>query len=231
VIGGVVYPPLPPDPNALPEPKKPDLAPPSAKAVNERFQKAVASAKKKYDEEVFKSADLARKDLVKIMETETKAGRLSTALAVRDYIEKLPEKPVPFVEEAKKIAEGKLTKKEWEEMEGGQIQVVQSTKAVHETHIVLGVGDAYLVAPNPTDLWAENRFPGAKQVNYLGTPAGVMRMSVAVVPVVKSKESKGEEKIMDGFVAEGEGKLVIKVKDTEHSDNAGSVHVKIFKIR
>src|SRR5574343_171585 len=57
------------------------MPPATAEAV-ERYDKAVDAAKKAYDAALAKAAADARKDLEKVLDVETKGGRLESALAV-----------------------------------------------------------------------------------------------------------------------------------------------------
>jgi hypothetical protein len=72
---------------------KPDPLPAAARHVVERYNLAVSEARMARDAAVLNAAEAARKELSKVMEAETRAGRLEPALAVKAQIEKLPVKP------------------------------------------------------------------------------------------------------------------------------------------
>ena len=76
----------------LPGVHQPDPLPAAARQVMNRYSQAVAEAQKARDAAVLKAAEATRKELVKIQEQETKAGRLEPALAVKAQVDKLPEK-------------------------------------------------------------------------------------------------------------------------------------------
>jgi hypothetical protein len=212
-------------PAELQPPKKPDPLPAAAKATVDRYDKQVAEAKKVFEAKSAEAAETARKELAKLQEQETRAGRLEAALAIKAEIERLPEKAeVPsanqYIELAKRIKEGTFTAEEWNKLSAPKVNVPSN----HEqtvTDYVLRKGDIYIVAPCPTDEWNGNGAIG-KPTTYLGNNAGFLRLRVMVGDLFMKDK---------GFVAEGEGKLIFSPYDNDYGDNTGVVRVKILKIR
>jgi hypothetical protein len=212
-------------PVELPPAPKPDPTPAAARAVMERFGRTEATAKKAYADAVAKAAATAQQELARIQEQETKAGHLEAALAVKAMVDKLPkaddspaEIPKAYSDLAERIEAG-ITYAEWKGLPGTKF-IVEAATSNNLTKIVLKKGDAYLIAPNPTDKW-KGSGPSVP-VTYLGenTSAIGMRLQVKV----------GDEP-MKGFIAEGEGVLSMRANDTVPADNGGSVTVKIIRIR
>jgi hypothetical protein len=209
-------------PGDLPAVKKPDPLPAAARVAMERYDKQVAEAKKTFDVKATEAADVARKELARLQEQETRAGRLDAALAIKAEIERLPEKaePVsipPYLEIAKRLKDGTYTAEEWNKLVAPKVSV----PATHEqtpTDYVLRKGDIYVVVPCPTDEWTGNVSFG-KPTGYQGN-GGYLRLRVMVGDL-----------FMKGFVAEGEGKLILSPFDQDYGDNSGAVRVKIIKIR
>lgn len=202
---------------------KPDPMPAAARQTMEKYDRSVAEAKKACDAAVVRAADAARKELLRLQEQETKAGRLDAALAIKDQVDRLPEKAEPastppYLEIAKRLKDGTYTAEEWNKLVAPKVSV----PAIHEqtlTDYVLRKGDIYLVVPCPTDEWSGNVSFG-KTVGYQGNSGGFLRLRVMVGDL-----------IVKGFVAEGEGKLILSPFDQDYGDNSGAVRVKIIKIR
>jgi hypothetical protein len=204
--------------------KKAEPLPAGAKVTMERYDKAAADAKKAFEAKCAEAAEVARKELMKIQEQETRAGRLETALAIKAEIERLPEKAEPaaalsYPDIAKRIKDGTYTAEEWNKLVAPKVVSVPANHEQTVTEYVLKRGDIYLVVPCPTDEWLGNTFIG-KPTNYLGNSAGFLRLRVMVGDL-----------FMKGFVAEGEGKLILSPYDTDYGDNGGGVRVKILKVR
>ena len=207
-------------PTDLPDVKKPDPLPAAARQSIERYDKAVAEAKKAYDAAVAKAADAARKDLAKIQESETKAGRLEPALAVKAQVDKLPDPAAPasnipkyYLDLAEKITAGTWNEAEWSALPGKEIKVMADSPKT-ETKITVKKGEVYLIAPNPADKW----YGGPTPTTYFGNgPWLKLRVMINEVSV--------------GFLAEGEGPLVLSPYHTTYVGNVGFVRVKIIKVR
>jgi len=192
----------------------------------ERYDKAASEAKKTFDATIAKAADAARKDLTKIQESETKAGRLEAAIAVKNQIDRLPnaestafEIPKFYLDLEERIEAGTMTVTEWKGLPGTKFNVEAATSS-NLTKIVLKKGDIYLIAPNPTDKWKGSG--PAIAVNYLGENGSRIGMRLQV---------KVGDAEMNAFLAEGEGVLSMRANDTLPADNGGSVTVKIIRIR
>jgi hypothetical protein len=71
----------------------PPQLPPAARRVLEHYKVVVAEAKLSCDDEIRKAAEVARKELARALDQETRAGRLETALAIRARLEALPAAP------------------------------------------------------------------------------------------------------------------------------------------
>jgi len=210
----------------LTPPTKPDQLPSTAKQTVERYDKAAAEAKKTFDAAIVKAADAARKDLTKIQESETKAGRLETAMAVKNQIDRLPnaestafEIPKLYLDLEERIETGTVTATEWRDLPGTKFRV-EASAILDLTKIVLKKGDLFIVVPCPTDKWAGSiDYP---MVNYLGTNGSNTGMRLQV---------KVGDTAMKAFMAEGEGVLSMRANDTQPAGNPGSVTVKIIRIR
>jgi hypothetical protein len=218
-------------PTDLPDVKKPDPLPAAAKVAMERYDKAAAEAKKAYDAAVAKAADAARKELAKIQESETKAGRLETALAVKGQIEKLPDKsdastdiPKAYLDLADKIASGTLTETEWNSLPGIKVRCEANT--VTDTRVVMHKGEAWIVVPHPADKWKTNST--TEPFTYLGVkdpkhPAGPNFMQLQVVV--------GDVMLKGYLVEDQDGKLTTRCNDDIPTDNLDSIRVKIIRVR
>jgi len=207
------------------EGKQLDSLPAAAKQAMDRYDKSVAEAKKVYDAAVARAADAARKELLKVQEQETKAGRLESALAVKAQVDKLPEQtpagsaiPKYFLDLADKIADGAFTSDEWGKLQGQKISV-DARIEFQESRIVVQKGEVYLVAPNPADTWNGGGIDPVP-CTYTGAPNGFMKLRVYL----------GDNPV-NGYLITGEGKLVLSPYDKGHVDNSGSIRVKIIRIR
>jgi hypothetical protein len=211
---------------------KPDPLPPAAKQSMDRYDKAVADAKRAQDAAIAKAAAATRKDLEQILVTETKAGHLEAAMAVKLRLEQLavlqeePSKEIPktYLSVAEKLAEGTLTDPEWKALPGQKVHA--DARSVTETKIVVKKGEAWLVAPSPTDKWVGSDTMPA--LNYLGDRTG----KLAIYPECMRMEIKIEKtKPIKGYIVEEEGEITLNPKDHYLGDNSGTITVKIIRIR
>ncbi len=219
-------------PAGLPGVREPDPLPVAARRAIDRYDKAVAAAKKAYDEAVAKAAAAARKDLEPIMEAETKAGRLESAMAVKLQIDLLntqievAAKVIPdvYLNLADKIENGKLTDQEWKTLPG--VKVNADAKGVTETKVFVRKGEAWLVAPCPSDQWKGG--PNEPPMDYRGD----LLQARAIYPEFMKMYIRvdNQQRIM-GYIAEGEGQITLNPRDHYPNDNSGTITVKLLRIR
>ncbi len=80
---------------------KPVKLPPAFEAAKKEFKTAVGRAEADYNKAVQKAAEDYKAKLKAVQETETKAGNLDTALAVRDEIKALTDDSLPLFDDSK----------------------------------------------------------------------------------------------------------------------------------
>jgi hypothetical protein len=212
--------------------QKPDPLPASAKKTMEKYDKAMETVKRTYDTAARTAAAFARKDLEQIIEVETKAGRLESAMAVKLRLEQVmlildeaaKEIPKAYQSIAEKLAEGTFTEAEWKALPGQKVNV--DSRSVTETKIVVKKGEAWLVAPNPGDKWfGSDTMPA---LDYLGDKSG----KLAIYPEAMRLEIKiAKTTPIKGYLVEEEGEITLNPKDHYLGDNKGTLSVKILRVR
>jgi len=180
----------------LPPVAKPDPMPAAAKQAVEKYDRSVAEAKKVYDAAVARAADAARKELLRLQEQETKAGRLESAIAIKTQVDKLPEPSAPaesprfYLDIADKLTKGTLDEAAWAALRTPKEIKVMAENPRTETNITLRRGDLYLIVPNPSDKWSAGPTP----TNYIGNGPW-LKLRVMV-----------NDNIVPGWIVEGEGR-------------------------
>ncbi len=220
-------------PADLTPPVKPDGLPVAAKQAMERYDKAIGEARKAYEAAATKAADAARKELAKVQESETRSGRLESALAVKAQIDRLPASddasgtsglPKAYSDILSKVENGSLTETEWNTLPGVKVRI--DSAGTTDTRLVVKKGEVWLIVPNPADRWQGNNT--CQLVNYLGENnpkdapyADYMRLQMLV----------GEVQVKGFLVEEMDGKLQARPKDHYNNDNIGAIRAKIIKAR
>jgi len=211
--------------------------PPAVAKVLGEVAKAEEAARKTYDATLAKAKEKAIVDLLKIQDGLTKKGDLDGALLVRAKIAELtadidllgnPAKSSESGAEglAKRIAAGRTSAQDYEKMSGQEFVV--EARTVLDTRITLAKGERFLVFPHPGDVWAAAA-TGAhgEPVNYLGRAASDPRHEEAAMSLVIRVGAS----VMEGFIAQGDGTLLLSAKDSGLEDNTGRVRVKLVRIR
>lgn len=232
-------------PADLISPVKPDGLPVAAKQAIERHDKAVDAAKKAYDAALAKAAADARKDLEKILDTETRAGRLESALAVKARMELLAqpggagtaapaaapaatpastELPKAYQALVEKVQSGTLTEAEWKGLPGQKLPV--DSKKVLDTGIMVKKGEVYLVVPNPGDKWfGSDTMPA---LDYRGDLTGKLAIyKEAMRLLVKLNRTS----TIKNYVVDEEGEITLNANDHYLADNRGVIDVKVIRVK
>ena len=210
---------------------------PAVTKVLSEVAKAEEAASKVYDTTLVKAKEKAIADLVKIQDGLTKKGDLDGALLVRNTIAELsadiallgnPSNTLSATSAdalAKRIAAGATSADDYGKMAGREFTI--DARALLDTKVVLHKGDRYLVFPHPNDTWAAApRGEHAERVNYRGRQSSDPELKAGMSLVIRVGEAE-----IAGFIAHGEGPLVLGPKDDITEDNLGEIRIKLVKIR
>lgn len=223
----------------LPPVAKPDPMPAAARQTMEKYDRSVAEAKKVYDAAVARAADAARKELLRLQEQETKAGRLESALAIKTQVEKLPSEdpglgallPRGYADLLAKVEGGHLTETEWNALPG--VKINAAADSTTDTKIVVHRNEVWLVVPHPTDKWRTSTtidpftYLGIKNPKHTTYPEWCL-----IIPDFMRLQVIAGDVTLKGYLVEDqEGKLTARCNDHVQNDNLGEIRAKIIKVR
>jgi hypothetical protein len=114
----------------------------------------------------------------------------------------------------------RMSEQDWEDLPGSTITVMANT-AHTVTGITVGSGEHYVIAPNPTDLWAMG--PADKYTHCRWD--GELRMMMTV-----GAHDPVDVSSPNGLLSQGEGALILSNNDGNYGDNWGFIRVKILKV-
>ena len=114
----------------------------------------------------------------------------------------------------------RMSEQEWEDLPGSIVTVMANT-AHTVTGITVESGEHYVIAPNPTDLWAMG--PADKYTHCHWD--GELRMMMTV-----GSHDPVDVSSPNGLLSQGEGALILSNNDGNYGDNWGFIRVKILKV-
>ena len=218
--------------------------PAAAEAALAKYEVTVGQSLEAHHRAQAKALDTVIAALQKLESSETKAGRLESALALKAERARLDAEAknlanralslgTPGIDPARLVCSNA---KEWQALPPALATV--SADASKETAIDLKIakGDKVVIVPNPDDLWtwgpgyAPTNYRGATEEGKTGTN-GAMHMEYRIVDETGSKRGG----VVNPATALTLGEQVIKLRprknEAEWDTCGGTIRVKIYKVK